>query len=84
MVLLQNLDNLFLGKSSSSAVSSRLGNKPAGLQELPEVDRAALLMRVFEDMSYDEIARALGISLPAVKMKIHRSRLKLSQLEKIK
>ena len=44
-------------------------------QQLPEVDRAALLMSAFEGMSYGEIALALGISLPAVKMKIYRSRL---------
>jgi len=49
----------------------------AGLQQLPELDRAALLMSAFEGMPYADIARALGISLPAVKMKIHRSRLAL-------
>src|SRR5436190_2763058 len=53
----------------------------AGLQQLPELDRAALLMSAFEGMQYGEIARALGISLAAVKMKIHRSRLALSRLE---
>jgi RNA polymerase sigma-70 factor (ECF subfamily) len=51
----------------------------AGLQKLPEVDRAALLMRAFEGMAYEEIARALGISLPAVKVKIHRARLALAE-----
>lgn len=56
----------------------------AGLQQLPELDRAALLMSALEGMPYEEIARALGISLPAVKMKIHRSRLKLSRVEEIK
>jgi len=53
----------------------------ARLQQLPELDRAALLMSAFEGMPYGEIARALGISLAAVKMKIHRSRLALSRLE---
>lgn len=56
----------------------------AALQQLPELDRAALLMHAFEGMPYAEIARALGISLPAVKMKIHRSRLALSRLEETK
>ena len=46
----------------------------AGLRRLPEVDRAALVMRAMEDMSYEEIARALGISLAAVKVRIHRAR----------
>jgi RNA polymerase sigma-70 factor (ECF subfamily) len=56
----------------------------AALQQLPELDRAALLMSAFEGMPYGEIARALGISLPAVKMKIHRSRLALSRLKEPK
>ena len=55
-------------------------NVLAGLQKLPEVDRAALLMRAFEDMPYEEIARALGLSLAAVKVKVHRARLALAGL----
>ena len=51
-----------------------------GLQQLPESDRAALLMRALEGMRYEEIARALGISLAAVKMKIHRARLTLTEI----
>src|SRR5271166_3530686 len=50
----------------------------AQLQELPEVSRAALLMRAVDGMAYEEIARALGISLAAVKIKIHRARLALA------
>jgi RNA polymerase sigma-70 factor, ECF subfamily len=49
------------------------------LQEIPEADRAALLMRVQQEMSYEDIARVLGISLAAVKIKIHRARLKLAE-----
>ena len=30
-----------------------------GLQELPEIDRAALLMRAQDGMAYEEISRAL-------------------------
>jgi RNA polymerase sigma-70 factor (ECF subfamily) len=50
----------------------------AGLQELPEIDRAALLMRALDDMPYEEISRALGISLSSAKVKIHRARLALA------
>jgi RNA polymerase sigma-70 factor (ECF subfamily) len=50
----------------------------AGLQELKEIDRAAVIMRAFDEMPYEEIARALGISLAAVKVKIHRARLALA------
>ena len=49
------------------------------LQEIPEVDRAALLMRAQQGMPYEDIARALGISLAAVKVKIHRARLRLAE-----
>ena len=52
------------------------------MRELPEVDRAALLMRVQEEMSYEEISQALGLSLAAVKVKIHRARLKLMRAVK--
>jgi RNA polymerase sigma-70 factor, ECF subfamily len=49
------------------------------LQQLPEVDRTALLMSAAEEMSYEQIAETLGLSLGAVKTKIHRARLKLEQ-----
>jgi RNA polymerase sigma-70 factor (ECF subfamily) len=49
------------------------------LQTLPEVDRAVLLMRVQQELPYEEIARALGISLAAAKVKVHRARLKLAE-----
>ena len=52
----------------------------AELQKLPEIDRAALLMRAFDEMPYEEIARAVGISLAAVKVKIHRARLALADI----
>lgn len=50
----------------------------AGLQVLPEIDRAALLMRALDGMPYEEISRALQISLASAKVKIHRARLALA------
>ncbi len=50
------------------------------LQQLPEVDRTALLMSAAEEMSYEQIAETLGLSLGAVKTKIHRARLKLEEM----
>jgi RNA polymerase sigma-70 factor (ECF subfamily) len=47
------------------------------LQSLPEASRAALLMSAVEGMPQEEIARVLGISLSAVKVKIHRARFTL-------
>ena len=52
----------------------------AALQRLPEIDRTVLLLRVQEELSYQEIADTVGLSLSAVKVKIHRARLKLTQM----
>lgn len=48
------------------------------LQELPEVDRAALIMRVEEELPYEEIGRSLRLSVSAVKVKVHRARRRLA------
>ncbi len=53
------------------------GEVLAALQQLPEVDRTILLMRVLDDMPYEEIATALDISVNAAKVKVHRARAKL-------
>lgn len=47
------------------------------LLTLPEIDRAAFILRVQHDLPYDEIARTLGLSLAGVKVKVHRVRKKL-------
>jgi RNA polymerase sigma-70 factor (ECF subfamily) len=64
------------GASTEAAVESRveLGQALRALQRLPELDRTVLLLRVLEEMPYQEIADAVGLSLPAVKVKIHRAR----------
>ena len=49
------------------------------IQTLPEVDRAALILRYQDDLSYEEIAGILNISLSAAKVKVHRARLKLTE-----
>ena len=48
------------------------------LQSFREVDRAALLLRA-DGVAYDEIAKALNISLASAKVKVHRLRLKLAE-----
>jgi RNA polymerase sigma-70 factor (ECF subfamily) len=50
----------------------------AALQQLPEVDRAAVLMRAQDGMSYEEIAAALGLTVAAAKVKVHRARVRLA------
>jgi RNA polymerase sigma-70 factor (ECF subfamily) len=68
------------GPQERAEQKAELARVMARLQALPEVDRSALLMRASEDMSYQEIATALGISLAAVKVKIHRARLALGEV----
>lgn len=50
------------------------------LGQLPEVDRAALIMRAQDEMPYEEIAQALQLSLSSAKVKVHRARLKIAAL----
>lgn len=47
------------------------------LRTLPEIDRAAFILRVQHEMPYAEIARTLRVSLTAAKVKVHRVRKKL-------
>ncbi|MFL7892832.1 MAG: RNA polymerase sigma factor [Anaerolineales bacterium] len=47
------------------------------LQQLPEVDRAAFVLRVQHELPYIEIARVLQISHASAKVKVHRVRKKL-------
>ncbi|UCF06972.1 MAG: RNA polymerase sigma factor [bacterium] len=47
------------------------------LRALPEIDRTAFILRVRHELPYAEIARILGISLTAAKVKVHRVRKKL-------
>jgi len=67
------------GPEHSTGERQRLRRLLTGLQRLPEVDRAALAMRVLEDMPYEQIAAALGLSVAAAKVKVHRARLKLAE-----
>lgn len=49
------------------------------IQTLPEVDRAALILRLQDDLPYEEIASVLSISIAAAKVKVHRARIKLTE-----
>lgn len=58
---------------------SQLRTVLTALSALPEVDRAALLMRADEALPYEDIANVLGISIGAAKVKVHRARLRLAE-----
>jgi RNA polymerase sigma-70 factor (ECF subfamily) len=53
------------------------------MQKLPDVDRAALVMRTFDELPYREIARVLEITETAAKVKVHRARATLMNLRRI-
>ncbi len=56
-----------------------LGVIMSAIAELPEGERTAFLLRTHCGLPYEEIARALGIGLSAAKVRVHRSRIKLSK-----
>jgi RNA polymerase sigma-70 factor (ECF subfamily) len=66
------------GPAGQAEQTSKLQSVLVELQRLPEASRSSLLMYAVDGMAYDEIARVLGISLAAVKVKIHRARLALA------
>jgi RNA polymerase sigma-70 factor (ECF subfamily) len=78
-----NFDHSDPNPAPDHLVESRLELERAmeAIQSLPETDRAAFLLRVQHDLPYDEIARILVLPLTTVKVKIHRSRLKLAALQ---
>jgi RNA polymerase sigma-70 factor (ECF subfamily) len=51
----------------------------AELAKLPKAQRVALVLYHFHDLSYEEIAGELGISLSKVRVDIHRARKNLRQ-----
>ena len=68
------------GPDESSARRRELRAVLAALQQLTEIDRAALLLRTLEELPYETIAAALNLSTAAARVKVHRARLKLAAL----
>ena len=51
----------------------------AAIEELPKAYRAVFVLRHVEGLSTEETARIVGISVPAVKSRLHRTRLLLRE-----
>ncbi len=47
------------------------------IMQLPETQRMALILRRYEELSYEEIGEILGLSVPAVKSVLFRARTEL-------
>lgn len=58
---------------------AQLDELKSSIAGLPGEQRAALVLREFEGLSYEEVAEVLQISLSAVKGRIHRARLTVAQ-----
>ena len=65
------------GPDANTAARAELARALGAMQQLPEIDRTALLMRVEQGLPCIEIARALGISTAAARVKVHRARYRL-------
>lgn len=50
------------------------------LESLPPVDRAAVVMYYWYEMSYEEIGQALNLSLSAIKSRLHRARRSMAEV----
>ena len=62
---------------------ARLETVFAALGDLPEGERAALLLRIDHELPYEDIAAALDITVSSAKVRVHRARLRLAKaLEK--
>ena len=66
------------GPDTSAADRLALRDVLARMQTLPEIDRTVLLMRAHDDLSYEEIAAAVEVSVAAAKVKVHRARARLA------
>lgn len=51
----------------------------AAIQELPEIYRSVLLLRDVEELSTEETAQILDVSIDVVKTRLHRARLAIRQ-----
>lgn len=60
--------------------ADELGRVLAAIDGLRPTDRDALLLHVRDELPHGEIAKKLGLSVAAVKVRIYRARLKLARV----
>jgi RNA polymerase sigma-70 factor (ECF subfamily) len=78
----QRLPPLDLADGVSRAVDAAdLWSRVAdAVTALPEVERDALVLHVWEGLSYEEVADALGVPIGTVRSRLHRARARLREL----
>jgi RNA polymerase sigma-70 factor (ECF subfamily) len=65
---------------SAAHAKSELEMVLKALRQIPELDRAVLLMATVEQLPHQSIAAALGLSPGAVKVRLHRARVRLNAM----
>lgn len=68
------------GPEETAESKENLQRVLTAMQTLPEGERTALILKAYEHFSYQEIARVLGISATAAKVRVHRARVKLATI----
>lgn len=77
-------DEVDLGADSATlpelvAGRERLRQVVSDIQDLPDQQRSALIIRELEGLSYDELAAALDTTVPAIKSLLVRARMNLAR-----
>lgn len=71
----EELETVAAEPTESVERQERLRAVTHAIAKLPTGQRVALTLREFEGLSYEEIAGIVGVSVPAIKGRIHRARL---------
>ena len=74
-----NLPDTRITAEEQMLLSQEVREVLMALQQLPEIDRAVLLLRALDDMSYEDIAETVGIQVVDARVRVHRARVKLMQ-----
>ena len=73
----QSLNEKSLEEKAMDEFDVNLLNK--FLEEIPENFRIAVVLRDFQELSYDEISKILEIPIGTIKSRINRGRIQLSE-----
>ncbi len=76
------LDGAAPGPGSEEVLLQRaeLRRTVEAMRHLPTRDREALLLVALGELSLEESSRVLSVSVPALKMRVHRARIRLREL----
>jgi RNA polymerase sigma factor (sigma-70 family) len=70
-------EDLVVARADAAVTAARIAG---ALARIPDADRDALLLLAWADLTYAEIALALGIPIGTVRSRIHRARHRLREL----